>query len=163
MPGYCKAGPPWAHKLFRGHGLRCTLPRDVILNFLLNTEEHLSAEDIYIHIHKKHPDIGLTTVYRTLEVLNRMGIIEKFDFGDRRARYEVVHHVHDKGHHHHIVCKTCGRIQDYQDFMEEETQLIKKIEKKLEQKHNFNITGHMIQFYGLCPECSKKMKKDQGK
>lgn len=161
MRYHFKPGPPWANEFFRGHGFRCTFPRQLILDVFYNSTKHLSAEDVYLMIHKTHPEIGLTTVYRTIEILNKLGIIEKLDVGDGRARFELSHSLCKKGHHHHLVCTGCGIIIDYDDFMKEETELVKKIENHLKEKHNFTISGHMLQFYGLCPKC--KEKNDEGK
>ena len=111
---------------FRHHGFRCTLPREVILDILYKTKSHLSAEDIYFKIHPLHPQIGLTTVYRTLDLLSRMGAITKFDFGDGKARYELIKTGNDS-HHYHLVCRKCNRVVDYSDFVKEETRLIKEI------------------------------------
>jgi Fur family ferric uptake transcriptional regulator len=144
------------HKKFRGHGYRFTMPREAILTVLSNNEDHLSAEDIYMTVHQKYPAIGLTTVYRTLDLLVHMGIVFKFDFGDGRARYELTESFSEKKHHHHLICTSCSRIIDYTDFVDDELELLDKTEKALSKKHNFEVTGHMMQFYGLCDECKTK-------
>lgn len=66
-----------------------TVPREIIISVLSDATEHLSAEDIYFRIHETNPAIGLTTVYRTLELLTQMRVLNKFDFGDKRSRYEL--------------------------------------------------------------------------
>jgi len=129
------------------------MPRQAILEVLSNTEEHLSAEEIYLAVHKIYPNVGLTTVYRTLELLVDMGLVFKFDFGDKRARYELSQGPMSKKHHHHLVCTNCGRIIDYTDFIDEEKELLRRTEAGLSKKYNFKITNHLIQFYGLCEEC----------
>ncbi|MCK5583723.1 MAG: transcriptional repressor, partial [Elusimicrobiales bacterium] len=121
---------------------------------LEKTSAHLSAEDIYLKVHTQYPNIGLTTVYRTLEVLAQMRLISKFDFGDGRARYELTKNS-KKEHHHHLVCTNCNRIIDYTDFIDEEVELLNKTEKALSKKFNFEISNHLIQFYGLCEKCKK--------
>ncbi len=146
--------PEW-HSRFRQQGLRITEPRRVILDVLNGTTEHYSAEEIYMKVHKTYPNIGLTTVYRNLEVLEQMGIITKFHFGDRRSRYELIQSPQKPRHHHHLVCTSCKQIIDYDDFVDEEIELLKKVERALADKHNFHITGHVIQFYGLCNNCQK--------
>ena len=153
-----KGGPgsPRLHGKLKGCGYRLTMPRQIILDVLSGTTEHLSAEDIYHRVHSAYPSIGLTTVYRTLELLVHTGLIQKFDFGDGRARYELVEGSQDSGHHHHLVCTGCGRIIDYTDFIHEEIELLKKTEKGLSKKYNFKITNHLIQFYGLCDRCQKQ-------
>jgi len=156
MPRGDGTGPPWWHGRFRGCGYRMTVPRQVILNVLSKTSEHLSAEDVYIAVHKIYPNVGLTTIYRTLELLVQMGIVYKFDFGDKRARYELSEGPKGKRHHHHhLVCTNCGRIVDYTDFIDKEIESLSKTEKALSQKYNFEINNHRIQFYGLCSECRK--------
>ena len=149
-------GPRWTHGKIKSSGYRLTVPRQAILETLHNASGHLSAEDIYISVHKVYPAIGLTTVYRTLELLVRTGLVFKFDFGDGRARYELSEGPQSMGHHHHLVCTGCGRIVDYRDFIEEELDLLKKTEKGLSEKYNFEIMNHVIQFYGLCDKCRKK-------
>jgi Fur family ferric uptake transcriptional regulator len=145
-------GPPWLYDKFRNAGFRLTLPRQAILNVFTKNPKHLSAEEIFLSVHKKYPGIGLATVYRTLDLLTQMGLILKFDFGDRRSRYELASET-KKGHHHHMVCSRCGRIIDYSDFMEEEIEFIKRLEAELSKKHKFKINSHQIHFYGLCEKC----------
>jgi len=146
-------GPPWWHGRFRGYGYRITIPRQAILDVLNKTQEHPSAEDIYLAVHKVYPNVGLTTVYRTLELLVQMGLVLKFDFGDGRARYELSIGPKGPRHHHHLVCANCGRVIDYTDFIDDEIELLNQIEKGLNKKFNFKITNHLIQFYGLCDKC----------
>lgn len=146
-------GPPWWHGKFRGCGYRITVPREAILEVLSKTSEHLSAEDIYMQVHKTHSNIGLTTIYRTLELLVHMGLVFKFDFGDGRARYELSEGPKGTRHHHHLVCTKCGRVIDYTDFIDDEIELLSRTEKGLSNKFNFKINNHLIQFYGLCEKC----------
>jgi Fur family ferric uptake transcriptional regulator len=149
-------GPPWWHGRFRGRGYRITVAREAILDVLSQTEEHLSAEEAYLAVHKVYPNVGLTTVYRTLELLVHMGLVFKFDFGDGRARYELSEGPKGTRHHHHLVCTNCGRVIDYTDFIDDEIELLGRTEKGLSQKFSFKITNHLIQFYGLCDKCQKK-------
>ena len=79
----------WWHGKFRGCGYRVTVAREAILDMLAKTDKHMSAEDIYMKLHPVYPNIGLTTVYRTLDVLSNMALIFKLDIGDGRARYEL--------------------------------------------------------------------------
>jgi Fur family ferric uptake transcriptional regulator len=116
------------------------------------TSKHLSAKDIYAALYRMYPGIGLTTVYRTLDLLVRMGLINKFTFGDGPSRYEYMSED-KKGHHHHVVCSKCGKIIDYSDFLDDELELVNKTEKHLSEKYNFKVFGHSIEFYGLCEKC----------
>lgn len=138
-------------KLLKSKGYRLTLPRRVILNLMLQSNEHLNAKEIYSRININFPDIGLTTVYRTLDLLVELGLINRFEFGDGYSSYELGKEA--KNHHHHLICSKCGKIIDYSDFIEDEVKFFSMIEKYLAQKHNFVILGHEVQFYGHCEKC----------
>jgi Fur family transcriptional regulator, ferric uptake regulator len=146
-------GNPWIQQRLVEEGLRITEARKVILSILNKTLEHLSAEDIYFIVRGINPSIGFATVYRTLDLLTRIGIIQKFDFGDGKARYELIEGMEKKAHHHHLICTKCRKIIDYTDFIDEERELIKKTEESLTKKYRFEIKSHIIHFYGLCEDC----------
>ena len=74
---------------------------------------------------------------------------------DDKARYEFADPTGAKGHHHHLVCRACGKIVDYKDFINEETELLRRAEEGLKKKYGFRIDSHVIQFYGLCPKCAR--------
>ncbi|MEW6685808.1 MAG: transcriptional repressor [Candidatus Edwardsbacteria bacterium] len=158
MPWRSKIGPPWWERKFRGCGYRITVGREAILEVLAKANKHLSAEDIYMKVHPIHSNIGLTTIYRTLEILANMGLVFKFEFGDGRARYELADGPKGVQHHHHLVCTNCNRIINYTDFINEELNLLRETEKGLSKKYNFKITNHLIQFLGLCDKCSHREK-----
>jgi Fur family transcriptional regulator, ferric uptake regulator len=147
----------WMEKLVES-GNRLTKPRELIMNLLSSTDDHLSADDIYIKIHKKNPGVGLTTVYRTLDLLSGLGIVFKFDFGENRTRFELNEKYSSKKHHHHLVCNVCKRIIDYSDFMDEEIKLCRISEDSLSKRYNFKIEEHIIHFLGVCEKCRKKSK-----
>jgi len=156
MPrGNCQ-GRGWWQGKFRGCGYRLTIAREAVFEALSKSQGHLSAEDIYIKVHAKYPNIGLTTVYRTLDVLSGLRIVHKLDFGDGRARYELAEGSSGKQHHHHLVCTACNKAVDYTDFIDKEVELLRETEKGLERKYDLKVTGHVIQFYGLCKKCGVK-------
>ena len=154
MPGRNGCGPPWWHGRFQGCGYRLTLGREAVLQVLEKAGGHLSAEDIFLRTRAGWPGLGLTTIYRTLDVLVSLGMVGKFDFGDGRARYELVEGPGAGGHHHHLVCTGCRRVIDYSEFVEQEQDLLRKIKADLSHKYDFSITGHQVQFYGLCAACA---------
>ena len=156
MPRSFGKGKLWWSKNFRDKGYRLTAPRQAVLNVLCNAPDHPSAEDVYFRVREVHSNIGLTTVYRTLELLVSMGLASRSDFGDGRARYELCDGPKKAEHHHHLVCTECGRIIDYTDYIKEEMELLRKTEEGLSQKFNFRITDHIIQFHGLCDRCRDK-------
>lgn len=142
----------WGYRL-RGFGYKCTPGRELILEILESTDEHLSPEEIYSKVSIDHPEIGLTTVYRTLDMLVNLGVVSKLDFGEGKSRYELSEHHSHKKHHHHLVCNKCGKIIDYSDFINEEIEFLNKIESKLGKKYNFKISSHFIKFDGMCNDC----------
>ncbi|MBN2206069.1 MAG: transcriptional repressor [Candidatus Aminicenantes bacterium] len=128
------------------------MPREVILDVLSRASRHMSAKEIYASLYAACPGTGLTTVYRTLELLQRLGFVRKFDAGDGQSRYEL-RGEGTQDHHHHLICTRCGKIIDFRDFIEEELELVKKTEDALAKKHNFQILDHNIEFLGLCDKC----------
>ncbi len=138
---------------FDGH--RMTKPRTAILKVFEKGREHLSAEDIYLNVHRSYPNIGLTTVYRNLEFLVRKGVLSKFDFGHGRSKYELSEAYNPLGHHHQLVCERCMKVINYNDFMEEELRFVRAAEKGLEKRYRFKIRSHVIQFHGLCEKCGR--------
>ena len=157
MPRGFNRGLNWCQGRFQGYGYRLTLSRQAILDVLSRTTEHLSAEEIYHQVHEIYPSSGMSTVYRTLELLVQLKLVFKFDFGDGRSRYELNRGDKDKNyHHHHLVCMKCQRVINYTDFIDDEVELLKRTEKGLSKKYNFKITQHILQFYGLCNDCQEK-------
>ena len=148
-------GPWWQDRL-NDAGFRVTNPRELVIGIMKETDKHLSAEDIYVRALQMNPSIGLTTVYRTLELFNHIGVVQRFDFGDGKARYELTANPLKKEHHHHMVCLKCKSIIDYSDFVKEELDLMKKTEKALSKKYDFKIMYHIIHFYGLCKACREE-------
>jgi len=148
-------GPWWKIK-FDESSVRVTAGREAVIEVLQSTDEHLSATDIYLRLHSANPDIGLTTVYRTLELLEQLNMVQKFDFGDGHARYELLNNPGGKGHHHHLICLRCKKIIDYKDFVSEEMNCLSKTEGLLSEKYNFKIVDHAVTFYGFCENCRGK-------
>jgi len=148
MPGQHR----W-RKRFEGHVCRWTMPREAILELLSRTTKHLSAKEIYANLLQLYPGIGLTTIYRTLDLLEKTGMIKKFNFRQGESRYEFA--AEHKPHHHHLICTSCGKIIDYSDFAEEELELVEKSAKHLAEKYKFLVQDHNIEFYGLCQQCQK--------
>jgi Fur family transcriptional regulator, ferric uptake regulator len=152
-----KTSPPFG-RMLKDRGYRMTEGRETVLGVMAGAKrgEHLSAEDIYMKAHQICPAVGLTSVYRTLDLLVQLSMVDKFDFGDGRARYELAEGSSGVKHHHHLVCTGCGAILEYDDFLEEELKLVKRTEEGLSKRYGFKITGHVVQFYGICKRCIGK-------
>lgn len=129
------------------HNYKLTPQREATVRVLLeNEEDHLSAEDVYLLVKEKAPEIGLATVYRTLELLSDLKIIHKINFGDGVARYEF--RAEDaEHHHHHLVCVHCGSVDEIVD------DLLGEIEKQVERDFSFKILDHRLTFHGFCHRC----------
>jgi Fur family ferric uptake transcriptional regulator len=141
----------WQHRL-RGQCARWTAPREAVVGLLGGHPGHWSAKDIFASLSASYPGIGMATIYRTLDLLERTGAIQKITLGDGQARYEI-RSPDTSDHHHHLVCTGCGRIIDYSDFVKEELELVRKTETALAKRHRFRIDGHRIEFLGLCEKC----------
>ncbi len=124
-------------------GYKITGPRQLVLDFL-KSGEHYTAKEIYEGLEKT---LGLTTVYRTLEILTELGIVETIALTDGSLRYE---YVLGKKHHHHLVCTGCG------DICELDGCAIKDLEENVAKQTAYVISGHALELYGLCPRCQKK-------
>jgi len=112
----------------------------------------MSVKEIYASLYKSYPGMGLTTVYRTLELLAQMGLITKLTLGDGQSRYEFKSGKKEE-HHHHMICTKCAKIIDYTEFVDEELELVRKTEERLAKKYDFKILDHNIEFLGICKKC----------
>ena len=93
---------------------KMTPQRQIVLQiFLDHPGEHLSAEDVHDLLRDKRAEIGLATVYRTLELLSDLGILQKMEFGDGCSRYEVNDTDPTRHHHHHLICTKCGKVEEF--------------------------------------------------
>lgn len=144
---------PSQHKAaLKDHCARWTGARQEVFDLLVKTGQHLSAQDIHRLCQAEKSEIGLTTIYRTLDLLDKAGLVGKVHNGDGHARYEYRRSAH-ADHHHHLICSACGQILNYRDFEQEELELVRRTEELLSRKHGFLIRDHNIEFIGLCPEC----------
>ncbi|MGL4391144.1 MAG: Fur family transcriptional regulator, partial [Carnobacterium maltaromaticum] len=107
----------------------------------------------YMLVKEKSPDIGLATVYRTLEILTELNIVNKISFNDGLARYDV-RKEGAKHFHHHLLCIECGSIEEVHD------DLLEDIERVVESRFHFIVKDHRLTFHGICKECQEKGKKD---
>lgn len=130
-----------------GDGYRLTPQRQAVLEvFLRHPERHLSADDVYSLVKSDYPEIGLATVYRTLELFREQHILHEHDFGQGMSRYEYA----GLEHHHHLVCLRCGRVFEFS------SDALEKLERQLAQAHDFEVVGHHLRFFGYCSECRHK-------
>lgn len=132
------------------HRYKLTTQREATVQVLLeNQQEHLSAEDVYLLVKKKTPEIGLATVYRTLELLSDLKILHKINFGDGVTRYEF-QDENAEHHHHHLLCLQCGCVDEIMD------DLLGPVEEYIEKSYFFKIVDHQLTFHGFCSTCQGK-------
>ena len=126
-------------------GYRLTPQRMMILSVIENSDDHISAEDIYTQVVAKYPRVNLSTVYRTLELLKRLGLIYEIDLGEGHIGY----HPEGGGHHHHLICRNCGAIIDVGESV------VFPIQAILLQAFDFDADLKHLAIFGLCGNCRK--------
>lgn len=137
------------YEQLKAAGITLTHQRKIILQVLFdNKDNHLSVEELYDYVRIKNPDTGVSTVYRTLELLYQFGIVRKLTFGDNITRYEMV--LSKSEHKHHFICKECGAIIDIKD------DFISIFNDRISNNYGFYLTEQSIVFEGLCSQCLKK-------
>ncbi|MCC5467699.1 Fur family transcriptional regulator [Pelosinus baikalensis] len=135
---------------FQEKQYKLTPQRRIILEaFVDHQDEHLSAEDVHTIVRQHSSEIGLATVYRTLELFSELDVLQKMDFGDGRSRYEINEKT-TPHHHHHLICLSCSKVKEFED------DLLETLETVISRKSNFTIVDHQVKFYGYCEECQKK-------
>jgi len=128
-------------------GLKATVPRLKILEILEeNREQHLRAEDVYKALLESDEDIGLATVYRVLTQFEAAGLVSRHHFEGGHSVFEL----DEGGHHDHILCTACGRVDEFLDDAIEERQRV------IAEKAGYKITDHSLYIYGVCAECQKQ-------
>lgn len=126
-------------------GYRMTPQRAVVLSAIENSQDHVTAEEIYTQVAGKCPRLNISTVYRTLELLKKVGLLYEINLGEGRVGY----HPEDKGHHHHLICRKCGAIIDVSESV------MFPIEAILLQAFNFKADLKHMAIFGLCENCQK--------
>ena len=136
----------------KDEGFKLTHQRRNIVEVLLSANgKHMSSEEIYDIVKKECPEIGLATVYRTLQVLDKLGYTNKLNLDDGCVRYELS--LDKNGHnHHYLVCKKCAKI------IEVEEDLLDQLEEVIKEKYGFDVENYDVKFNGYCSNCSKEMK-----
>jgi len=122
-----------------------TPQRMMIASAIEASDGHISAEEIYAQVITRYPQVNISTVYRTLELLTQLGLVTDTDFGEGRVRYHPV----GKGHHHHLVCQECGGITDLDEIVLSPLKLI------LLRQYGFSADLRHLAIFGRCKKCSK--------
>jgi Fur family ferric uptake transcriptional regulator len=130
----------------RGQARKITGPRAAILEILRKHPHPLTNREILSEMQKGGEQCDLATIYRSMHLLEKMGMVKRFDFGDGAGRFELVGE-NDDGHHHHLVCTKCSEVVEIDECFP------KEIEKQIASKNRFKAVTHKLEFFGICPEC----------
>ena len=142
-------------EMLKEKGLKVTNQRLLVLEVLADhRDKHMTAEDIYELVSADYPEIGLATVYRTLQLLWDIQLVDRLNLDDGCVRYEIGHLLKgDARHnHHHLICRACNKVIPFGD------DLLDDLERHIEDATGFHVLDHELKFYGLCRECLKKQK-----
>jgi Fur family ferric uptake transcriptional regulator len=126
---------------------KITGPRAAILEILRWHPHPLTNREILAALPRGRCD--LATVYRSMHMLEAMGMVKRFDFGDGTARFELVAE-HDDGHHHHLVCTQCSNVVEIEECFPVE------IEQRIATRNGFKSVTHKLEFFGICPDCQQR-------
>jgi Fur family transcriptional regulator, ferric uptake regulator len=131
----------------RKNAYKLTPQRRALLKIIAESHDHMTPLDIYNRVRVKHPAIGLVTVYRTLEILLGLGLLCRVHTEEGCGSYLV---RRPEGHHHHLVCHSCGAVVDFTGCDLDE------LERRLTRDTGFRVSGHLLEFNGYCAKCVKK-------
>jgi len=129
----------------RSLGLRITAPRVAVVEALAHWPGHRSAEEILARVNEIHPAVGRASVFRTLQLLLRVGLL----VSSSRAENKTTYVLSPSGRHHHLVCTECGRTVSFGECVAEH------LEETLAKRHGFTISGHQLEVFGRCQDCSE--------
>jgi Fur family ferric uptake transcriptional regulator len=137
----------------REKGYRLTPQRLMILAAIESRQDHISAEEIYARVAAGYPHVNISTVYRTLELLKKLGMVYEIDLGEGRIRY----HAEGSGHHHHLVCQNCGKLIDINESA------LSSLKNTLSRDYNFQAELRHVAIFGLCEDCRRKKSGGGGR
>lgn len=124
-------------------GYRLTPQRVMIVDAIENSDHHISAEEIYGQVIARYPHMNISTIYRTMDLLKKLGLVTETNLGEGRVRY----HSAEKGHHHHLVCQKCGKIIDLDET------LLFPLKSALRERHDFEADLRHLAIFGHCSHC----------
>lgn len=132
-------------RYLRQQGLPVTQQREVVAEVVFTSEDHLSVEEIEAELKARGERIGKATIYRTMEILVRSGLVADHDFGDGFKRYQ--HLFGQQRGHQHLVCTHCRKVVEFR------RPEVHRIQDEIARQHGFLPERHRLEVYGLCPDC----------
>jgi len=137
---------PQLTERLRRKSRKVTVPRQAILRILREQAHPLSNKEIFATLPKG--DCDLATVYRSMHLLESMGMVKRFDLGDGVARYELLEEG-DDGHHHHLICVRCSGVVEIDECS------MRELEERIAAANSFAAVTHKLEFFGICPGCQR--------
>ncbi len=144
----CGDAPPRSvAERLREKSRKLTGPRRAIIAALEREAHPLTMREIHGAVGRAQCD--LATIYRSMHLLEKMGLVQRFDFGDSIARYELIRHEEHE-HHHHLICTDCAKVVEIEECFPQE------LERKIAAGNGFASITHKLEFFGICPSCQEK-------
>lgn len=137
----------WILQRLDGEGYRVTGPRRTVLEGVVGHRAPFTSSELLSAIQRRDPSIGRATVFRTLDLLTRLGVVGRIhrDAGNGRCHAYL---ACDDSHHHHLICNSCGTVTDFTEDKE-----LDALARKIEQRTAFQVEGHRLELIGRCPAC----------
>ena len=143
------ATTPWvehAREVLREAGYHAGAAREAVLGLLGAQDCCLAAQEIFDGLRTKGRSVGIASVYRSVDLLTDLGLVQRVDVGDGVARFQPVRP--DREHHHHLVCDDCGKVEAFHD------EPLEKTLQALGRRAGYALAGHEIVLHGACSECT---------
>ncbi|MGM8216284.1 peroxide-responsive transcriptional repressor PerR [Bacillaceae bacterium W0354] len=129
----------------KNSGVRITPQRHAVLEYLLQSMNHPTADDIYKALENKFPNMSVATVYNNLRVFQDIGLVRELTYGDSSSRFDC-----NTSKHYHIICDSCGKIVDFH------YPSLDEVEQLAEQVTGFDVSHHRMEVYGTCEQCQRE-------
>lgn len=129
------------------NNLKSTQQRFDIAETFFKIDSHISLDEMLLKVKKKNRNVGYATVYRTMKLLKDCDLAIERQFADGQTRYE---NIPEGGHHDHIICLKCSRIEEFQN------QQIEDLQDSIADKYGFELVNHKLELYGYCKDCRKQ-------
>lgn len=140
---------PQEHRALKSAGLRMTSQRALILNIIKQASGHLDADAVYRIARERQPSLSLSTVYRNLQALKKLGLVQELHFGESHHHYEAK----SSTDHHHLLCLDCGKVLEFA------CGLSQQMKQDISRKKGFEVTGVEVHMVGYCASCRRKRRQ----
>src|SRR5699024_1300865 len=139
-------------KIFERNNQKFTKQRELIFNVLKNSsEKHLTPEQLFSIVHQDYKQVGIATIYRTMNIFEELEIVNKQEFTDQAYTYELIDPESDQ--HDHIICTSCRKI------LEDEFLNVEDVKNSLKQNYEFDLSYYSLRIYGICSDCQNNKEK----